>query len=77
MYASYVDNQQFFRVPRSPHRNFDCVNETIHFSAFTVFVIKLLMSNVIDHLETVYVLLQLVILSDSLIMNIRVSADLN
>ncbi len=40
----YVDNHQFFYVPRSPHQNFDCVNETIHFSAFTVLDIKLLMS---------------------------------
>ncbi len=40
----YVNNHQFFCVPRSPHQNFDCANETIHFSAFMVFNIKLLMS---------------------------------
>ncbi len=42
--APCKDNHQFFCVPRSLRQNFDAVNETIHFSAFTVLNIRLLMS---------------------------------
>ncbi len=52
----YVDNHQFLCVPRSPHQNFDCVNETVHFSAFTVFDTKLLMSLLLTVLAFIFIL---------------------